>query len=311
MEGGRIYDAAGRWLGGGSFAAAGLATLLFYELLLLGLLVTPGGDTGMGAFAEEFRVWCFGYDPDTGRFDWGFLLGMLAPPALLGAIVAGLWWEPLRAVLARPRLIVRPAAAAAMLVSLVAGSFAFLGFSPPPDDFPFPAEALRTALSAPALHLTDQAHQPIDLADQRGKVVMLTAVYASCPHTCPRILSQAKSSIAALSDEERADLRVVAVTMDPEHDSPEKLAELAQMHELAPPLYHLVTGPPGEVGEVLDSMGIARQRDPETGIIDHANLFLLVDRGGKVAYRLTLGDRQERWLTSALRILLREPVRGG
>jgi len=62
---------------------------------------------------------------------------------------------------------------------------------------------------------------------------------------------------------------------------------------------------------VLDAMQIARQRDPETGVISHANLFLLVDREGRLAYRLGLGERQQRWLTSALRVLLNEPGSSG
>ncbi len=45
-------------------------------------------------------------------------------------------------------------------------------------------------------------------------------------------------------------------------------------------------------------------------MIDHANLFLLVDRAGRIAYRLTLGERQQRWLTSALEFLLREEPGG-
>ena len=53
-------------------------------------------------------------------------------------------------------------------------------------------------------------------------------------------------------------------------------------------------------------MQVARKRDPETGVIDHANLFLLIDREGRLAYRLGLGERQQRWLTSALRVLLDE-----
>ncbi|MNC96767.1 hypothetical protein D3C83_142260 [compost metagenome] len=56
----------------------------------------------------------------------------------------------------------------------------------------------------------------------------------------------------------------------------------------------------------LDALGVARTRDPETGVIDHANLFVLVDRDGRVAYRFTLGERQERWLVQALRLLLAE-----
>ena len=43
----------------------------------------------------------------------------------------------------------------------------------------------------------------------------------------------------------------------------------------------------------LDRMQMARDRDPETGVINHANLFLLIDRDGRLAYRLGLGERQQ------------------
>jgi protein SCO1/2 len=125
------------------------------------------------------------------------------------------------------------------------------------------------------------------------------------------ILSQTKAAIAELSPEEREGLRVIAVTMDPENDSPDVLNKLAKNHGMEPTLYHLVTGDPAEVEPLLDRMQIARQRDPETGIISHANLFLLIDREGRIAYRLGLGERQQRWLTSALRVLLREETTSG
>ena len=65
-------------------------------------------------------------------------------------------------------------------------------------------------------------------------------------------------------------------------------------------------GESAEVESTLDRMQMARERDPETGVINHANLFLLIDREGRLAYRLGLGERQQRWLVSALRVLLRE-----
>ena len=99
--------------------------------------------------------------------------------------------------------------------------------------------------------------------------------------------------------------------LDPENDSLEVLARLAQLQQMSAPLYNLVTGEADEVERILDDMGVARQRDPETGIINHASLFILVDRDGKVAYRLGLGERQERWLVSALRVLLREQTETG
>lgn len=306
MQRSGAFEIVYRFLVGGGFPAFALSLLVFYELLLLGLLVAPGAESGLGAFADDFRVWCFGYDPATGRLDWGFVFGMVAPPSLMGAILCGLWWTPLRELAARPGALLRHAVAALLVVASLGGGLALLGSPAPRGELPFPGRQLRTAHPPPALALVDQEGQPVALEALRGQVVLLTAVYASCPHTCPLILAQTKRALAALEPEELADVRVVAVTLDPAHDSPDVLAELARLQGMPAPRYRLVTGAVAEVERVLDEMGVARRRDPETGVIDHANLFLLLDRQGRVAYRLTLGERQERWLVSALRLLLRE-----
>ncbi|UCE84580.1 MAG: SCO family protein [Deltaproteobacteria bacterium] len=304
-------DRISRFLGGSGLPAFALCLLLFYEILLLVLLLTPAESRGLGAFAEDFRVFCFGFDPASGRVDWASVLAMAIPPALLGGFLALVFWQPLLDVLARPRSFARYASAAALVIVAAAAGVGVVAAEANVGELPFPAEALRTAHRAPQLALTNQAGEPVELAALRGHVVALTAVYASCVHTCPAILTQAKRAIGELDADERRDLRVVAVTLDPEHDSPEVLAGLAEVHALPVPLYQLVTGEPAEVERVLDAMSVARRRDPETGVIDHANLFLLLDREGRIAYRLGLGERQERWLISALRVLLREGASAG
>jgi protein SCO1/2 len=243
--------------------------------------------------------------------DPSYALSLLAPPILLSVVLAMLWREPLRAALARPRTIAFDVGAAALLVGAAASGFVVLGASPAKGELPFPAEELRTSYRAPELRLVDQAGEPVDLAALRGEVVLLTAVYASCPHTCPIILEQARHALDALSPEERARVHVVGVTLDPGHDTPEVLAELAGMLGVERPTYRLVTGPAEEVEHVLDRMDVSRRRDPATGVIDHANVFLVVDPEGRVAYRLTIGERQQRWLVSALRELVREVPNAG
>lgn len=301
-----IADGILRFFSGGRFPAFALSFVAFYELLMLAVLVTPAGPSGLGAFAEDFRIWCFGYDPATGHMNPSNALSFLLPPAVLAIGLALLWREPLRAALARPLAMALDVGAAALLVGVAASGFVLLGATPARGELPFPAESLRMAIRPPELRLTDQAGETIDLAALRGEVVLLTAVYASCPHTCPIILEQARSALDALSPEERARVHVVGVTLDPGHDTPEVLAELAAMHGLERPTYHLVTGPTADVERVLDRMDVSRRRDPETGVIDHANVFLVVDPAGRVAYRLTIGERQQRWLVSALRVLVRE-----
>ncbi len=296
---------------GGGFPAFSLSLLLCWEILLIGILLYPPAPSGLGAFAEEFRVWCFGYDPATGRTQWAYVFAMLMPQLMMGAFIALFWWEPLHRVLEQPRVLAFHLGSAALLVAGTASGLVLSDNRPASGELPFPAEALRTKYAPPEFALTNQLGELLETSTLRGKVVLLTAVYASCGHTCPAVLAQAKDVIASLTPEERTDLRVVAVTLDPQNDSTSVLAGLADHHQMRAPLYNLVTGPPHEVEGVLDRMEVARERDPKTGVINHANLFLLIDREGRLAYRLGLGPRQQRWLASALKVLLREQDRPG
>jgi protein SCO1/2 len=307
----RAIETIRAFLSGAGFPVFAITLLLCWEVFLIGMLLVPPSTSPFGAFAEDFRIWCFGYDPATGRTEWAYILSMLLPQLMMGGFIALFWWEPLRAVLRQPKRAALHAGAAVLVVAGSTLGFAFSGDAPAAGELPFPAEGIRTAFESPHLSLVNQNGSRVDLEELRGRVVLLTAVYASCGHTCPQILGQTKDALAALDPGEVDDLTVVAVTLDPSHDSAEILARLADGYDLQAPLYNLVTGPSQQVEDVLDDMQIARQRDPETGVIDHANIFLLIDRNGKIAYRLGLGERQKTWLSAALRVLLKEPRTAG
>ena len=57
---------------------------------------------------------------------------------------------------------------------------------------------------------------------------------------------------------------------------------------------------------LLDRLNVARTRDEKSGQIMHSNLFFLLDREGRIAYRLSLSQHEASWLISALRVLLAE-----
>ncbi|MBZ0271089.1 SCO family protein [bacterium] len=283
-----------------------LVVVAAYMAIEITVLLSPPGATGFSAFAEDFRVWCFGYDPATGRMEWGYVAAFLLQPVILGSVIYAFWRRPLREIAARPAAAIPYAAAALLLVAACGAGFAAFASTPNDTELPFPAEELRTALVPPSFALTDHDGAAVRLEDLRGRVVLVTAVYASCGFTCPMIMGQTKNAVGALSEDERAGLTVAAITLDPEHDTSAVLAEMAKGQGVSAPLYRLLTGDAPVVNDLLDRFSVARTRNPETGVIDHANLFILIDRAGRIAYRLSLGDRQERWLISALRLLLSE-----
>ncbi|MBW2696100.1 MAG: SCO family protein [Deltaproteobacteria bacterium] len=307
----RSIEAIRNFISEGAFPIFAISLLACWEMFLIGVLVLPPSSSPLGAFAEDFRIWCFGYDPATGKTEWAYVMSMLMPQLMMGGFIALFWWQPLRKMLREPRRAAVHAGAAALIVAGSTLSFAFSSSAPTSGELPFPAADIRTEFTSPQLSLTNQEGSRVDLEALKGRVVLLTAVYASCGHTCPMILTQTKAALADLGPGELQDLTVIAVTLDPGHDSSAVLAQLADGHGLEAPLYNLVTGPSQQVERVLDDMQVARTRDPKTGAIDHANIFLVIDREGKIAYRLSLGERQKTWLTAALRVLLREPRAAG
>lgn len=285
-----------------------LALLSSFDLFQLAMLVIPPAETGIGAFAEEFRVWCYGLNQETGSLETGYVLIFLAQPAVMCLVLAGVWWKQLRHAFEFERRALLPyVGAGAVLVIGVCISLVGVGEAKAAPQ-PFPAAQLRTAKPAPALVLTDQEGKKVDLGALKGNVTIVTGIYATCFHTCPLIMGQLKRSLDALSSADRDQVRVLAVTLNPEHDKQEVMQKTAARYQAKAPLYSFLHGEPTEVNAALDRLEIARTKNPMSGEIDHANLFILVDKKGQVAYRLTLGERQEKWLTDALKLLAKEPA---
>ncbi len=302
-----MLRSAQRFFGGGGFPLVLIGFVVSYEVLIATLLLLPPADSALGAFAADFRVWCFGYDATQGSFEWARVAGMLGSPWVMVAVVWGAYSHPIRAMVkTQPWLAAAHVGASAVLVAGLGVAMVTNAPTADASELVFPADSLRTAHRSPPLVLTDHTGATVDLADERGQVVLLTAIYARCSSTCPMIMAQAKRVVAQLTEPERRELRVVGVTLDPDRDSPEVLAALAEAHHLSKPTWRLATGEPSVVNQALDDMGIARRRDPQTGVIDHANLFLVLDRSGHVAYRFGLSDLQESWLVEALRLLIAE-----
>jgi len=63
----RSIEAIQGFLIGGGFPVFTISLLACWEVFLIGMLLVPPSPSAFGSFAEDFRIWCFGYDPATGR----------------------------------------------------------------------------------------------------------------------------------------------------------------------------------------------------------------------------------------------------
>ena len=304
--------ALGRFMTGAGLPVFVAAATGVYVLFLLAILVAPAGWGFWGAFAEEFKVWCFSYDPRTGGMEWMAVVIMFAEPLFICGVLLGIW----RMGAARPGLSggvpravwPRRAAVAGMLFgALAAGGIYAIGRpgAEPPVP-PFPGERIRTQLAPPAFALTDHRGEAASDGDLMGAVTLVTGVYATCSTSCPEILLQVRDTLDALPAAVRDRLRVWAFSLSPEYDTTELMGSVAEAYGFTYPQFRYLNGPVEPTKAVLENWQFSARRDPGTGLVEHANLFILIDAQGRIAYRFNLDRRHEGWLREAIVALAAE-----
>lgn len=302
----RFGAALGRFMTGAGLPVFVAAATTVYELFLLAIMVAPAGWGFWGAFAEEFKVWCFSYDPRTGGMEWMAVLIMFAEPLFICGVLLGVWRigvgrERLPAGAGRVAWPLQAAAAGVVFGALaVGGLYAIgrpVGEAPVP---PFPGERIRTQLAPPAFALTDHRGEAASDGDLTGAVTLVTGVYATCSTSCPEILLQVRDTLDALPPAVRDRVRVWAFSLSPEYDTAELMNSVAEAYGFTYPQFRYINGPGAPTKAVLEDWQFSARRDPDTGLVEHANLFILIDAQGRIAYRFNLDRRHEDWLREAI-----------
>jgi len=167
------------------------------------------------------------------------------------------------------------------------------------------AERLAKIGPAPAFTLTTSDGNRRSLADLRGKVVAVTFIYASCVDTCPLLTAKLASLREKLGPDFGAKVSFVAITVDPERDTPEILRGYAAALGASQPGWAFLTGTTSEIREVTRRYGVFARKTAR-GDVDHTFLTSLVDREGalRVQYMGVRFDPDE--MLRDLRSLLRE-----
>lgn len=89
---------------------------------------------------------------------------------------------------------------------------------------PFNATDISGAEFGRDFQLTDHHQQPRRLQDFRGKVVVIFFGYTQCPDVCPTNMSAMRAVMDTLGNDAEK-LQVLFVTVDPERDTAELLAQ--------------------------------------------------------------------------------------
>ncbi len=154
-------------------------------------------------------------------------------------------------------------------------------------------EAVRRKvnLPIPGFSLTNQRGEIFEFKTLRGKVVLLSFVYTTCPDVCSLATISMTSVQKELSGKERKSVYLLSVTTDPEVDKPEVLKSYAERHQVNFTNWSLLTGNARQLAFVWKAFGIKVLRKAR-GLVSHTSLTALVDKEGivRITYDGTAPD---------------------
>jgi len=127
----------------------------------------------------------------------------------------------------------------------------------------------------PAVSLIDQSGASISLASLKGQPVLIDFIYTSCRSTCPMLTAKMAAIAHALGPALGADVKIVSITLDPEHDGPAELAKYAKGHDADDKGWMFLTGMPAQVDQVLAQFKLRRTRESDGSITHSIEAFLL------------------------------------
>lgn len=157
---------------------------------------------------------------------------------------------------------------------------------------PAAARAATTPIVAPGATVPDTAlvdtrGKPTRLSDYRGQVVVLTFLYTRCPlpEYCPRTernFLQLQKAVAADTALGGA-VHLIAVSLDPQYDTPEVLRKHAAAIGARPETWTFLTGEVAAVEDFGARFGLTIMRNPsEPASIAHNLRTAIIGADGKL-----------------------------
>lgn len=150
------------------------------------------------------------------------------------------------------------------------------------QDQAFAGGIIEPRRAAPPLALADASGTAFDLTTLRGRPVLVTFVYSSCPDVCPLIMQRLKD-VHEIATRRHMDLGVVAVSVDPEGDTAASVNSFLRRQRLTGFVRYLI-GDRAQLESVWADWGVATTvpaDNPE--LIEHTALIYGVTSGGELA----------------------------
>jgi len=150
--------------------------------------------------------------------------------------------------------------------------------------------------------LTNQAGQLHGIDVHRGSPVLVTMFYGSCPVACPLLIDTLRAVERSIPDAQRKTLRVLMISVDPEHDMPPMLAKLAQQRRIDTSRWTLARADAATVRKIAALLNVQYRKLPNGGY-NHSSIITLLSPKGNIVMQSSVLGRSDEALLEAIRAL--------
>jgi protein SCO1/2 len=147
-----------------------------------------------------------------------------------------------------------------------------------------PAEAaiVREGDPAPAVALIDETSQPVGLVNDRQTLVTFIFTRCAAVEFCPRMAKQFADVQQALKDDKLEGLRLLSISLDPEHDRPDMLKVYAEAVGADPAIWNFATADTATIDSLTHDFRVHRNR--EGGVLNHTLCTALIAPDGTITH---------------------------
>jgi protein SCO1/2 len=121
----------------------------------------------------------------------------------------------------------------------------------------------------------------VNIADYKGKAVLVTFIYTHCPDVCPLIVSHIKTALALLGPKAK-EVQVIAVSTDPRGDNRKTVATFLKEHGMTGRMQYLIGTRP-DLGQVWKAWQVvSKTAKAGRDLVEHSALIYGIAADGKV-----------------------------
>ena len=129
--------------------------------------------------------------------------------------------------------------------------------------------------------LIDQGGRHHGLDVYRGHPVLVTMFYGSCQATCPMIIDTLRATERAIPAGQRAGLRVLMISFDPQRDTPAALHAIAEERHIDAARWTLAHADASTVRTIAALLNVQYRQLP-SGEFNHSTVITLLSPRGEI-----------------------------